>query len=426
MKNYLYMCGLVLSGQLAISGQGVAATAEENALQLERLTATVNEWQQLTDKLSAFDELNALDLEDLRDEMDDAFKFSGYADVAYVLDSRSGVINHGGGFRLQHLSLQPQKQVTDDVFFFSEIEFENAPFFLGKNDASNSVMNDAKFFVEVMEIDVQLSDDLKVIFGRYFAPAGIWNIDNYPPFTTTQERPQHIRRIFPQVMDGLDFRGRLQLGSSMLHYDFLFGNGESFNTSPVPGNQAFFNGRGDPNGDKSYGLRLALDLPTTYKIRLGATVYTDKYAPSDWKFPNADKLAVGVDVHALVGAFELQAEYAKGRYTGIASSVTYNASNNFTANATKNITGGAAMRRVGYYGQLMYNVGNHSMGYRYDLFNADDRVINNDSTFNSLIYNYHMNEDVVFKVEHHEIKQLDANNMPISYSNTWFTVVTAL
>jgi len=143
--------------------------------------------------------------EDLSKEIENNITISGYADVEYRGSSEPGINEE---FRMHHLSLFFSKQFDNNVKFFSEIEYEDTPKFEGKNDGSGDLETaSGKIFVEALNFDWNYSQHLNIRAGRFFTPAGIWSEDHYPPFVTTQERPLHIRKIFPQLIDGLSLFG---------------------------------------------------------------------------------------------------------------------------------------------------------------------------------------------------------------------------
>ena len=298
-------------------------------------------------------------------------KVSGYADIEYIMNDKGGTTD---GFRTHHLSLFFKKQVSDKWRFFSEIEYEDAP----KVGESKTVTithdggtpesfdvsknQDGKIFVEVFTLEYLHSPYLNFRAGRFLTPGGIWNVEHYPPFVATQERPQHIRKIFPQLNDGLQFFGTVTAADVVTDYILYTGNGS--------GNS----GHGDTNDNKSLGGRLKFKLPLLLKTEVGLSGYSEK------DNSGTDLTAYGADINLQWSHFRLQGEYATGSYDK---------------------TTGTDYDRKGYYGQLTYSRPDYDLIYRYDWYEADDTVAQGGKTINSLALNYHFTPSVVGKVEHH-------------------------
>ena len=107
------------------------------------------------------------------------------------------------------MSLFFTKDFGNGWSFFSEVEYEDGPKFEG--DGTTLSSQDGKIFLESVNMTYLHKPDLSARVGRFFTPAGIWSVDHYPPFVGTQLRPQHIRKIFPQVIDGAGVFGSLTL-----------------------------------------------------------------------------------------------------------------------------------------------------------------------------------------------------------------------
>ncbi len=339
----------VLSGLITIflvyTSQSFAETTSgENHV----AAPTAEELQKQIDKLKKIQDDDIAGLEEELEEVnirdEHAMKLSGYADVEYR--SKTG---KPAGFRIHHLSLFATKKINNKFSFFSEIEFEDGPKF-------EDPVADGQIFLEAMNIDYKITANTSLKMGRFFTPAGIWSIDHYPPFVSTQERPIHIRRIFPQLIDGLDLFGVLPIGKTFLNYDVYLGNGE--------GN----NGHGDNNSSKGIGTKISWILPFLKHTEIGATYYSDTLNSGE------DKKAKGVHTKIQYGQFTLKAEYAKATFS------------QSTANKT------------GKYVQLMYDIDDFSIGFRYDKDNSKKPYT---IKRNSYIANYHVTDKIVVKFEHH-------------------------
>ena len=345
----------------ALSNLAVASTVEELGRRVDILERQGNEHE-------------AWDVNSQVDGANEAVAISGYADVEYhYADKR----NFSPGFRLHHMSLFFEKAV-DNWHFFSEIEYEDAPLFLADGQdqpplsaAQGQVVDSAngKIFLEALNIDYLWRNKYSFRLGRFFTPAGIWSIDHYPPFVPTQRRPAHIRKIFPQVVDGAQLRASMLYEDVYVDYTLYFGNGE--------GNS----GSGDANATKAIGAKVTILPPWLDGFELGGSFYRD--TTND----KTDKEVFGLHARINWKPFRLQAEYADGKCTPLTAEIFH---------------------RRGYYTQFLYDINRWTFGYRYDYYDPDDRQPPMAETRNSLIVNYHLTKDMVVKLEHHLVDFEDA------------------
>lgn len=315
-------------------------------------------------------------------------KISGYADIEYHNSTATGA---EPGFRLHHMSLFFEKRVTDDWKFFSEIEYEDAPFVeYGYTDDDTDSSCDGcygKIFLEAANFTYSYDPVASFRAGRFFTPAGIWSIDHYPSFTPTQLRPEHVRRIFPQVVDGMGMFGTIAMGNTFLNYDVYLGNGE--------GNS----GKEDSNSDKATGAKVSLLLPFLKYFEIGASAYNDTKTVTAG---DEDKTAVGAHLKLKFSDFTFQAEYAT---------------------ADIDLATGGSYSRTGYYAQLLYDIGLWTFGVRNDFYDENDSS-DLDITFNSVFINYHVNQAVVLKLEHHQVEDEDVTKE--DYDHTIASIVMYL
>jgi hypothetical protein len=349
MKKSIFTVTL---GCLLFPAIGISATMEEIDQRLKKLEGDVAVSREETD--------------DITNRLKNSLSVSGYADAEYVTTNSGGK----SGIRLHHLSMFLKKQVSDDLRFFSETEWEDAPYASGTTQGT--------IFVEALNFDYQWRPETSMRVGRFFTPAGIWSVDHYPPFVLTQQRPQHIREIFPQLVDGAAISGQHAAGSAFVSYDFYVGNGETPN----------FDGNGDSNATTAAGLRANVALPIAQQFDVGATFYHDKLAAVLTQV-EAKKDAYGAHTKIRQGAFGLQAEYANGKYQPTAIP-------------------GTSYHKKGYYAQFSYDINKWTLGYRYDFFDSNTASIPSSATkINSAIVNYHVNKNVVMKLEHHIADVID-------------------
>jgi hypothetical protein len=327
---------------------------------LAALAATPAAWAAGVD--AANEEIAVLkeDVAEINARLEQMFSISGYTDIEYVSSTQEGT---EAGFRLHHLSLFFEKQIEEKWRFFSEIEYEDAPRFEAE-DAVWKGDTSGKIFAEAVNLSFTWRPDASFRMGRFFTPAGIWSVDHYPPFVPTQERPLHVRNIFPQVFDGVMLYGTRPAGGGFVKYDLYYGNGE--------GNP----GKRDRNADKAAGLNVSLLLPLLKHTELGATYYRD---PQDSKNANADKTAFGGHAKIKVGSFAFQGEYARGELKPVV---------------------GADYRTSGFYTQFLYDLRDWTVGYRHSLYNANLTGANA-LVDDTLFVNYHVSHNIVLKLEHH-------------------------
>lgn len=342
MKNTTLALSLSLAALPAI---GTAATLEE----LEARIIQLEEELALTSDESK-DNAHALS---------DMATISGYADVEFYDTSAKNT-----AFRIHHISLFLKKQLSDKIRFFSEIEFEDA----AKLDYNGSALSGdsfGKLFVEAVSIDYLADPLVNFRFGRFFTPAGIWNIDHYPPFVPTQERPLHIRNMFPQINDGAMVYGAVGLGKTVLSYDVYTGNG-------IQNASISTHAKEDSNATKALGTRVTFAFPVLDLTEIGASYLNDKFNSGN------SKIARGVHAKAKFANVTLQAEAAHAKNfkdTGVANS--------------------------GYYLQAMYDWNQWTFGGRYDVYDANRSVDDNETLRKTAFVNYHFTKDVVAKLEYH-------------------------
>ncbi|MDT8383772.1 MAG: porin [Gammaproteobacteria bacterium] len=342
-------------------------------------SATVAELEERLLKLEDQSMVSAEGIYDINTRVENQMVISGYTDVEFISDSRAGTPD---GFRLHHMSLFFEKNMGDKWRFFSEVEYEDAPKFEG---TTNNVIKDAdgKIFLEAVNMTYLWRQEANLRFGRMFTPAGIWSVDHYPTFVPTQERPQHIRAIFPQNVDGAQVFGTLGMGSSFLNYDAYVGNGRSDNA-----------GKSDDNSTKAIGAKLSFLFPLLNHFELGSSYYTDA---QDSKEGGEELTATGFHGKMKAGQATLQFEVANGEWE--------------------------TTEREGAYVQLMYDWDKYTFGVRADTYDEDsgNSASKSEITMNSVFANYHVNKDVTLKIEFHAVDNEDP--VDEDYEKTIISVV---
>jgi hypothetical protein len=297
--------------------------------------------------------------------IENRMNLAGYADVEYKGSSKNGVNEE---FRMHHLSLFFTRKFDNNIKFFSEIEYEDAPKFDGVNDGSGDIDEaSGTIFVEAMNFDWNYNQHINLRAGRFFSPVGIWSEDHYPPFVSTQERPMHIFEIFPQVVDGVSGFGTTILTDDVsFNYNMFLGNGESS-----------ISGKRDLNSNKATGFRGNFNFSGWDDLSAGFTLYNDN---EDTANGNADKAALGFHVKARYQDFTAQIEYAKADLEFTDPLLDY--------------------EREGFYAQFIYNLDQWALGYRYDVYDQTSLDLEKIKR-HSLFMNYHLNESITLKGEYH-------------------------
>lgn len=303
---------------------------------------------------------------------------SGYADAEFYLTDND---SENSRFRVRHLSLFFLKDIQEDWKLFTEIEYEDAPLIESTHTAGDDPDTvQGKLFVEQMYIEYHPDLAWDVRFGRFLTPAGIWNIYHYPPYVPTQERPLMIRKIFPQVSDGIQARYSHSFGVPVIDTHLYAANGA--------GNP----GRLDRNENKAIGARFNLEYGPWWA---GASVYGER--------DNAGikRSAWGLHLLANYSPLRFQAEYQ------------------YRDNDT--LTGDHSIDR-GFYAQAMYDIEKWTLAARYDWYDPDSGLSNADMFRYTGAVNYHFAQNVIAKAEYN---RNDLENGE-DYNEAIFSIVVAI
>lgn len=285
-------------------------------------------------------------------------KISGYADTEYIITDEE---SENDGFRLHHFSLFFTADVHRQWRFFSEVEFEDAPFIEAKRTSDDPKVVQGEFFVEQLFIEYHPSLNWNLRFGRLLTPIGIWNIFHYPPYVPTQRWPLMVRRLFPETSDGVQFRYSRELFGYRLDSHFYLANGTG-----NPGGL-------DRNENKAVGLRLNYSLDLFNGFDIGASYYRDK--------DNSDVTRNTFAAHMLLNYsnLEMQAEFA---------------------DRNNSPRGSPGFNDRSFYVQLLYDIGRWTVAGRYDWLDEDDTLPDNEHTRYTAALNYHFAYNVVTKAEY--------------------------
>jgi len=352
-QKYVRACGAIFFVTIFF---GALFTPSAQAASSADLEAKIKKLEDRIDELEMNSSINSEESADIDRRLSELVSISGYADVELILSDRKEDTSR---FRIHHFSLFIEKELNESWQIFSEIEFEDAPFI--EADSSGALTDaEGKILVEQVYTDYSFSHHGALRMGRYLTPAGIWLVNHYPPFVPTQLRPKHIRRIFPQYLDGVQLFGDIALSDSLLTYALYVGNGE--------GNA----GAGDGNDEKAVGGRIALMPYGLADVQVGLSTMTDT--------DNNDtrKTAYGVDLKGRLGGLRVQGEYAM---------------------ATFDPSGLPSHERSGYYLQAQYDLGLFTLVGRYDTYDPNDSVSDDGVVVSTAAVNYHWSPTIVSKIE---------------------------
>ncbi|MDH5639335.1 MAG: porin, partial [Nitrospinota bacterium] len=333
-KTFSMAVVMVISIAVLLALPGASLGAESSEGSEESLNRKLEELQIEIEVLSA-------NVENLEETMAKSVNVSGYMDAEYIINDQKG---QADGFRTHHFSFFLEKKLYKKWSVFSELEFEDAPYFEAGSSESGFEFAEGKILLEQAYMDYTSSPNLAFRVGRFLTPAGIWNINHYPPFVTTQSRPQHIRHIFPQYLDGFEIHGSVNIQDFMVNYMGYAANGQ--------GNP----GGGDGNEEKAFGGRLEFMVPFMVEIKAGVSALSDELNDG------TAKSATGVDMQFRVRWLKIQAEYAQ---------------------ATMDPAEGEAYGSNGYYVQAQTNIGKLTLFARYDVFNPNDSVPDSEVVVNT-------------------------------------------
>lgn len=192
--------------------------------------------------------------------------------------------------------------------------------------------------LERVHIDIKFRDELKLRFGKFITPAGVWNVDHGSPVVLTVRQPLQTTTtpIFPESQLGMMVFGRAPVGDHDLDYSgYVSGgriDGAASAVSTVDRNSI------DKLTDLAYGGHAGIKLDVLKSVGLGASFFNgplrQKITTSQIEFALEDLLAgiqkprdmtvtdtywkkeretaVGVDAKVEVSQFLLQSEFNYG------------------------------------------------------------------------------------------------------------------
>lgn len=350
MKRITILSSLIILTALLALNPGPATGAVEASVEdrINRLEEKIKELEQA--------EIDALDNQDKI--VSDFVKISGYADAEYRLTDKD---KDNSRFRIRHLSLFFSKNVQEKWKFFSEIEFEDAPFIGAAHDPDDDNMVQGHILVEQVYIEYTHQLGMELTFGRFLTPAGIWSIYHYYPYIPTQTSPLFIGNIFPHYSDGIQGRKAFNLANTLIDTHFYVSNGS--------GNP----GQLDRNNNKAVGARLNFSRDLFDAFDTGISFHFEEDNDT------IQKNSLALHLKLIYNGFKLQTEYA-------------------IRNNSPDV--GTDYDDSGFYAQLCYDFGKWTVAGRYDWYDPDDTASNADQYRYTTALNYHFAHNVVGKAEY--------------------------
>ncbi|MEE8574130.1 MAG: hypothetical protein V3T30_01855 [Thermodesulfobacteriota bacterium] len=351
-----------------LESTGTAATEDDGELEiedlkdLERDKELLKKVEEESEKLKELIEIVEAETDETLHSLSKFVDISGYADAEFHFTDKDDA---NSGFRIHHLSLFFSKDIQEKWKFFSEIEFEDAPFYQANDStmtAADWKIGQGKLFVEQMYIEYQPLIGLDLQFGRFLTPAGIWNVYHYPPYVPTQTRPMFVRKIFPQVSDGLQVRKTFTKGGVRLNTHAYVSNGTG-----NPGSTDF-------NENKGVGAMVNLSPGILDTFDIGLSYYGERTNAGDRNDSGGAHLKVSAK------GLTLQTEVALRQHD--------------MKDGTKDY------KDIGAYGQLTFDKGKWTLAGRYDWYDMMRGTQNSDAYVFTGAVNYHLYHNVIGKIEY--------------------------
>lgn len=311
---------------------------------------------------------------ELSKKSDSSVKMNGYMDAYY--GAYSGVnTNDGGttqnGFRIYRFSLIPNQQITKNLRWLAELEFENGP--------RVNTVGLGQIFMERAYMQYDINPMLKVRLGRDFMHSTVWSDNHYPTFILPESRPLSERKIFGHINDGVEVLGNTLVGGIPFDYIAYAGNGNSY--------QGAYN----VNKENVAGARVRVQLPIGSFNRISLAASTGGIVAGADAITTVGQTKnqqdnIGVSLEQKFAGFDLQAQYSRGKVDkGAVNAVVLNPS----------------YTQIGYYANLSYMIYNFTPWFQYDVF-KDNSTLNTEINHRRLSYGlqYSVNSNLKLKLEH--------------------------
>ena len=341
MRNILLSTGVVV---LLLSVNGYAdVTYNQMSAQVDKFQTQMDS---MNKKISSLEKENKV----LEDDVDAAeteaatkdehsVKLNGYMTSYYGAysgarhaagNTAGNVINNG--FRPFRFSLIPNQQLNDNLSWLSEIEFTDAP---TTKDLFGEI------FLERVYVQYDLHPMFKVRVGRDFFHSTVWSDNHYPSFVLPELNPLSEKKIFGDVLDGVEILGNTVIASLPFDYIAYAGNGNGVN------------GTKNVNKGGTVGLRMRVQLPIGSFSRISFSAMQGGLLTDTAVSGTNKQDAIALSYEQTFGNFALVSQYTTGKITD--------------ANLT-NATTPSTYSLTGMYANVSYKIGDFTPWVQYDTF----------------------------------------------------------
>ncbi|MBA3655868.1 MAG: hypothetical protein H0W69_00785 [Gemmatimonadaceae bacterium] len=233
----------------------------------------------------------------------------GYVDFEY----RNNFTKKTSVFDQQRLIPFIFAEITDQLHFGTEIEFEHAP----RIEVEDGVAEGGGAVeVEFATLDYTLSEAFNVRGGLLLSPLGRFNLVHDSPINDLTDRPLMHRDIIPTTLSepGFGFFGTVYPSErAVLSYEAYLVNGFTSHIITEDGVRVRDGrsiGEEDNNNAKSFVGRLAFS--PFLGLELGASAHTGAFASRDGAFRGNERLTIAaLDATLQRGPVELLGEYSQ-------------------------------------------------------------------------------------------------------------------
>jgi len=299
----------------------------------------------------------------------------GYFDLEAAISDKDAD-GKRGSFDQHHFNLISVFALDQHFWIFSEIEWEHGPS-IGEEQSSGNVV------LERSWLEYRKSESLKIKFGKFLSPFGIYNLkhDATPTYLSVflpnsiygkhKNTVGNDQRLYAKFGGGIQLFGAMYINSWETNYYFYFINGRG----PSPYEK-------DNNADKGIGGRIIISPPINC-LMMGGSYYTDLNGNAD----NTRQTTTAFDVTYDRSNLLIEAEYFIPQLETVDGD---------TVPAGKFRTG------RGYYLQVAYTYLDRISPFaRYGFYQSDLDIAGNDEKHFVTGLNYAFTSKVYLKSEIH-------------------------
>ena len=367
MKSIVLSTGLAVlllsvNGYAGVTGSQISAQLDKFQTQMDSVNAKISSLEKENKDLQ--DDVDAAETETaIKNEH--SIKFNGYITSYYGAYSGTRHAGENNGFRPYRFSFIPNQQLSDSLRWLSEIEFTDAP---------TTKDNFGEIFLERIYVQYDLHPMFKVRIGRDFFHSTVWSDNHYPSFVLPELNPLSEKKIFGDVLDGIEIMGNTVLASLPFDYIAYAGNGNGVN------------GTKNVNAKNTIGMRMRLQLPIGSFSRISFAAMQGGMLTDTAVSGTNKQNAIALSYEQKFGNFSLVSQYTTGKITD--ANLT-----NTTTPSTYNLTG--------MYANVSYKIGDFTPWAQYDTFErgaGGTTVITKDQVI-SLGLQYSVSRNLKVKLE---------------------------